>query len=172
MRTLEISISIWRNAIRNMVGRQPELSGPCLQYFRQICSIRSERTLGELPRRLSWYCSLVRGLYCFFRLTRLDIYGNQKKVKKSKSYNIHGATNLIAIQDKIEYARFKKIFQLGFSDSANRGHEPKVIGTIDTFIKKISENEEKDGWTTSKNMTHWCITSHSNDSFQKTTDSQ
>lgn len=89
-----------------------------------------------------------------------DIYGNGKKLKKSKSYAVHGQGNLIGIQDKAEYASMKKIFQQGFSDSANREHEPKVIQEIDTFIEKISENESpdasKDGWSSPKNMSLWC----------------
>jgi hypothetical protein len=51
--------------------------------------------------------------------------------------------------------------QPGFSDSANREHEVKVIREIDTFIEKISENEtpEKtiDEWSNPKNMTLWCM---------------
>jgi hypothetical protein len=70
-------------------------------------------------------------------------------------------TNLIGIQDKKEYTKVKKIMQPGFSDSANREHEPKVIREIETFIEKISENEtsEKatDGWSNPKNMTLWCM---------------
>ncbi|KAE9367264.1 cytochrome P450 [Stipitochalara longipes BDJ] len=89
-----------------------------------------------------------------------DIYGTGKKVKKAHSYTVHGLTNLIGIQDKKEYAKQKKIMQPGFSDSANREHEPTMIRTIGTFIEKISENEtpEKstDGWTNPKNMTLWC----------------
>jgi phage-related tail protein len=86
-----------------------------------------------------------------------------KKVKKGKNYEIHGHTNLIGIQDKKDYAKSKKIFQQGFSDTANREHEPKVTGEIDTFIEKISENEtpneSTDGWTNPKNMSLWCKTS-------------
>lgn len=104
--------------------------------------------------------------YVLFRvssvcLTGADIYGNMKKVKKSKSYLVHGMTNLIGIQDKKEYARSKKIFQQGFSDTANREHEPKITQEIDTFIEKISENETPgktpDGWSNPKNMTLWCM---------------
>jgi cytochrome P450 len=79
---------------------------------------------------------------------------------------VHGITNLIGIQDKKDYAKQKKIMQPGFSDSANREHEPTMIRTIDTFIEKISENEtpEKatDGWSNPKNMTLWCklVSSH------------
>jgi hypothetical protein len=75
---------------------------------------------------------------------------------------VHGKTNLIAIQDKVYYASQKKIFQQGFSDTANREHEPKVIRVIDTFIEKLSENETPevplgtDGWTNPKNMSLWC----------------
>jgi cytochrome P450 len=94
-------------------------------------------------------------------LTSIDIYGNQKKVKKAESYIVHGKTNLIGIQDKTDYARCKKIFQQGFSDTAIREHEPKVIQEIDTFIEKISENETLDGltddWTNPKNMALWCM---------------
>lgn len=97
-------------------------------------------------------------------MTQIDIYGNGKKLKKSKSYAVHGQGNLIGIQDKAEYASMKKIFQQGFSDSANREHEPKVIQEIDTFIEKISENESpdasKDGWSSPKNMSLWCMSSH------------
>ena len=93
-------------------------------------------------------------------LTSADIYGTGKKVKKAQSYKVHGMTNLIGIQDKKDYAKQKKIMQPGFSDSANREHEPTMIRTIDIFIDKISENEtpEKsiDGWSNSKNMTLWC----------------
>ncbi|KUJ22174.1 cytochrome P450 [Mollisia scopiformis] len=89
-----------------------------------------------------------------------DIYDNLKKVKKAKSYKVHGQGNLIGIQDKAEYAWNKKIFQQGFSDTAIREHEPKVIKEIDTFIEKLSENEtpEKNGnnWTNPKNMALWC----------------
>lgn len=57
----------------------------------------------------------------------------------------------------------KKIFQQGFSDSANREHEPKVIQEINTFIEKISENKtpdaSKDGWTNPRNMSLWCMLS-------------
>jgi hypothetical protein len=74
---------------------------------------------------------------------------------------VHGERNLIGMQNKAEYAKSKKIFQHGFSDTANREHEPKVIQEIDTFIEKISENEtpEKntDGWTNLKNMSEWCM---------------
>jgi hypothetical protein len=73
---------------------------------------------------------------------------------------VHGMTNLIGIQDKKEYAKSKKIFQQGFSDAANRDHEPKVIQKINIFIEKLSENETPDkytdGWTNPKNMTLWC----------------
>lgn len=95
-------------------------------------------------------------------LTITDIYGNSKNVKKSKSYMIHGVTNLIGITDKTQYARNKKIFQQGFSDSAIREHEPKVIREVNTFIEKMSENEtterEPNGWTNPKNMALWCMT--------------
>ena len=93
-------------------------------------------------------------------LTQADIYGNMKKVKKSKSYHVHGDTNLLGIQDKKFYANRKKIFQQGFSDTANREHEPKVIKVVDIFIEKISENETpgetSDGWTNPKDMALWC----------------
>lgn len=83
-----------------------------------------------------------------------------KNVKKAHSYNVHGTTNLLGIQDKKEYAKLKKIMQQGFSDAANREHEPKVIREIDTFIKMISEDENPgnsaDGWSNPKNMTLWC----------------
>jgi hypothetical protein len=86
-----------------------------------------------------------------------------KKIKKSKSYQVHGNTNLIGIQDKKQYAKQKKIMQQGFSDAANREHEFKVIREIDTFIEKISENEtpdnNTDGWSNPKNMTLWCESS-------------
>lgn len=68
---------------------------------------------------------------------------------------------MIGIQDKAEYAKNKKIFQQGFSDTAIREHEPKVIQEVNTFIEKLSDNEtpEKsaDGWTNPKNMTLWCM---------------
>lgn len=96
-------------------------------------------------------------------LTGTDIYGNGKKVKKAQSYTVHGLTNLIGIQDKKEYAKQKKIMQPGFSDSANREHEPKVIREIGTFIEKISENETAEkgtgGWSGPRNMTLWCMSS-------------
>lgn len=102
---------------------------------------------------------LIPCLICII-LTEKDIYGNMKKTQKSKSYKVHGNTNLIGIQDKKQYAKQKKIMQQGFSDSANREHEPKVIREIDTFIEKISENEipskDNDGWSNPKNMTLWC----------------
>lgn len=83
-----------------------------------------------------------------------------KNVKKAHSYNVHGTTNLIGIQDKKEYAKLKKIMQQGFSDAANREHEPKVIREIDTFIKMISADENPgnsaDGWSSPNNMTLWC----------------
>ncbi|OWP05009.1 cytochrome P [Marssonina coronariae] len=91
-----------------------------------------------------------------------DIYGNGRKVKKSKSYMVHGQGNLLGIQDKTEYARNKKIFQQGFSDTANREHEHKFIPVINTFVDKISENgiqtyvEGQGGWTEPKNMALWC----------------
>lgn len=85
-----------------------------------------------------------------------DIYDNLKKVKKSKSYIVHGDGNLLGITDKTWYARYKKIFSQGFSDNANREHEPKVIGVIDTFIEKISEDATTDGWSSPQNMSLWC----------------
>ncbi|KAH6672026.1 cytochrome P450 [Halenospora varia] len=89
-----------------------------------------------------------------------DIYGPLKKTKKAKSYTVHGDTNLIGIQDKTQYARAKKIFQQGFSDSANRGHEPKVVQGVDIFVGKMMENEtsenESGDWTEAKDMSVWC----------------
>lgn len=76
---------------------------------------------------------------------------------------VHGETNLIGIQDKAAYAKSKKIFQHGFSDTANREHEPKVVEEVNIFIEKMSENEgEKgtDGWTNPKNMSLWCMQRH------------
>lgn len=93
-------------------------------------------------------------------LTVADIYGNAKKVKKSATYVFHGPTNLLGIRNKVKYARMKKIFQPGFSDTSNRNHEPKVIRVIDTFLDKISESElngkATGGWTSPKNMSLWC----------------
>ncbi|KAG4416598.1 hypothetical protein IFR04_010241 [Cadophora malorum] len=89
-----------------------------------------------------------------------DIYGNGKKVKKAEGYKIHGHANLIGIRDKAVYAKSKKIFQQGFSDTMNREHEPKVIQVINTFIEKLAENEspaENSGeWTNAKIMNQWC----------------
>ncbi|KAH8651813.1 cytochrome P450 [Tricladium varicosporioides] len=91
-----------------------------------------------------------------------DIYGPLKRTKKSKSYTVHGETNLIGIQDKTQYARAKKIFQQGFSDSANREHEPKVVQEVDIFVGKMLEGETKTGgkgdgmWTEAKDMSVWC----------------
>jgi hypothetical protein len=42
---------------------------------------------------------------------------------------------------KTRNAKLKKIMQQGFSDTANREHEPKVNRGIDTFIKMISEDK-------------------------------
>jgi hypothetical protein len=102
-------------------------------------------------------------IFLALTLTWADIYGNMKKVKKAHSYTAHGTTNLIGIQDKKEYAKQKKIMQQGFSDAANREHEPKVVKEIDIFIEKISENEtpgkSTDGWSNPKNMTLWCTIS-------------
>jgi len=94
-------------------------------------------------------------------LTGVDIHGNAKMVKKAKSYIVHGDTNLIGIQDKAAYAKSKKIFQQGFSDTMNGEHEPKVIREIDTFIEKLLENETPkeipDGWTNPKDTSLWCM---------------
>lgn len=74
---------------------------------------------------------------------------------------MHGKTNLIGIMDKTAYAKSKKIFQHGFSDNANREHEPKVVEEVNIFVEKMAENEgsEKnaDGWTNPKNMSLWCM---------------
>jgi hypothetical protein len=150
-----------RGATRNTVSRHTKAVQPCSLFCRQIRPVLSKLTSGELPRWLSGYFPAVLFRVSSDLLTGADIYGNMKKVKKSKSYLVHGMTNLIGIQDKKEYARSKKIFQQGFSDTANREHEPKIIREIDTFIEKISENEtpEKipDGWSNPKNMTLWCM---------------
>lgn len=90
-----------------------------------------------------------------------DIYGDRKKVKKSKSYIVHGKTNLVGLQDKVQYARYKRVFQHGFSDTANREHEPQLIHGIATFIEKLAENElpeeSTNRWTRPKNMALWCM---------------
>ena len=68
---------------------------------------------------------------------------------------------MIGIRDKAVYAKSKKIFQQGFSDTMNREHEPKVIQVINTFIEKLAENEspaENAGeWTNAKIMNEWCM---------------
>jgi hypothetical protein len=95
------------------------------------------------------------------RLIPEDIYGTLKKVKKSKSYKVHGPGNLLGIRDKKVYAKKKKIFQQGFSDSAIREHEVKINREINTFCEKISENELSEktvgGWSNVKNMSLWCM---------------
>jgi hypothetical protein len=92
-----------------------------------------------------------------------DIYDTLKKVRKSNSYRVHGAGNLIGIRDKKVYAKKKKIFQQGFSDAAIREHEVKIVREINTFCEKIEENElpEKTvgGWSNVKNMSAWCMLS-------------
>jgi hypothetical protein len=97
------------------------------------------------------------------RLIPEDIYGTLKKVKKSKSYKVHGPGNLLGIRDKKVYAKKKKIFQQGFSDSAIREHEVKINKEIKTFCEKISENELSEktvgGWSNVKNMSLWCMVS-------------
>ncbi|KAL2068442.1 hypothetical protein VTL71DRAFT_16540 [Oculimacula yallundae] len=89
-----------------------------------------------------------------------DIYGNGKKIRKAEGYKVHGRNNLLGIQDKTKYARYKKIFQQGFSDAMNREHEPKVIRIIDTFIEQIANDETPSAnsgdWSNIKNMTLWC----------------
>jgi hypothetical protein len=95
------------------------------------------------------------------RLIIEDIYGTLKKVKKSQSYKVHGPGNLLGIRDKKVYAKKKKIFQQGFSDSAIREHEVKIKREINTFCEKISENELSEktvgGWSNVKNMSLWCM---------------
>ncbi len=129
--------------------------------YRQIRSILSQFALGQYSWRIPRYYEYPSRFAYSIKLTGADIYGNLKKVKKSKSYIIHGKTNLIVICDKTEYTRSKKIFQQGFSDTANREHKPRVIQEIDTFLEKISENEtpedSPDGWTNPKNMSLWCM---------------
>lgn len=96
----------------------------------------------------------------YHMLSETDIHGVGTKFKKSKSYDSHGIGNLLGIQDKKEYAKKKKIFQHGFSDTANREHEPKMIEEINTFVEKIAENESgksSDGWTEPKDMSLWCM---------------
>jgi hypothetical protein len=95
------------------------------------------------------------------RLIIEDIYGSLKKVKKSQSYKVHGPENLLGIRDKKVYAKKKKIFQQGFSDSAIREHEVKIKREVNTFCEKISENELSEktvgGWSNVKNMSLWCM---------------
>lgn len=91
-----------------------------------------------------------------------DIHGVGTKFKKAKSYDSHGIGNLLGIQDKKEYAKKKKIFQHGFSDTANREHEPKMIEEIDTFVEKMVEDEGSENagaWTKPKDMSLWCMRS-------------
>jgi cytochrome P450 len=82
-----------------------------------------------------------------------------EECQEGRPINVHGTTNLLG-QDKKEYAKLNKIMQQGFSDAANREHEPKVNREIDTFIKMISEDKNPgnsaDGWCNPKNMTLWC----------------
>jgi cytochrome P450 len=85
-------------------------------------------------------------------------------VRKSPSYQVHGRGNLLGIQDKKDYAKKKRIFQQGFSDTALRRLEPKVIREINVFCDKMTENESSKegtgGWSKAKNINLWC--KHSN----------
>ena len=73
---------------------------------------------------------------------------------------IHGKGNMLGIRDKSEHSRKKRIFCLGFSDSALRNHEPKVLEMINLFCENIgdssSNKKNSDGWSTAKDMTGWC----------------
>ena len=89
----------------------------------------------------------------------IDIYGPMKKVKKAKSYMVHGPGNIIGIQDKKAFARKKRILGQGFSDAALREHEPKVLEHIKSFCEKVSDVEfesESRQWSTARKMTLWC----------------
>lgn len=96
----------------------------------------------------------------YLMLIDTAIHGVGTKFKKAKSYDSHGIGNLLGIQDKKEYAKKKKIFQHGFSDTANREHEPKMIEEINTFVEKIAESESgksSGGWSEPKDMSLWCM---------------
>jgi hypothetical protein len=74
---------------------------------------------------------------------------------------VHGPGNLIGIQDKKDYAKKKRIFQQGFSDTALRRHEPKVIKEIDVFCDTVLQNKttreaSSGGWAEAKDMNIWC----------------
>ena len=99
----------------------------------------------------SWPISSQCGLIWF-----PDIYGQLKNVRKSDSYQVHGPGNLIGIRDKKDYAKKKKIFQQGFSDTALRRHEPKVLREIDTFCSKMVEDAPAGGWSSAWDMNRWC----------------
>ncbi|RDW62507.1 hypothetical protein BP5796_10809 [Coleophoma crateriformis] len=89
-----------------------------------------------------------------------DIYGTGKKIKKGPSYVMHGPGNLIGVRDKKYFARLKRIFSQGFSDSALRDHEPKVRKQIDIFCNRMEDEQALEkgssGWTLAKNMSKWC----------------
>lgn len=90
------------------------------------------------------------------------MYGPVKKIAKSPSYVVHGPGNLIGIRDKKDYAKKKKIFQQGFSDSALRRHEPTMIKQIDIFCKVLLDEPGKPPrkpgeWTEAKDMNSWCM---------------
>ncbi|KAH8595992.1 cytochrome P450 [Bisporella sp. PMI_857] len=86
-----------------------------------------------------------------------DIYGYGKKFRKADSYSIHGPGSLIGTPDKAEHARKKRIFSQGFSDTALREHEPKVIDLVNLFSEKLLEDKvTSDGWTKPKNLSDWC----------------
>ncbi|KAK0611327.1 cytochrome P450-like protein [Immersiella caudata] len=91
-----------------------------------------------------------------------EIYGFKANVRKAEFYDafVHPAPNTHNSRDKEVHARKRRVLSHAFSDSAVKEVERYILANIRTFCDVIGDLgrviDEKQGWTTPKNMADWC----------------
>lgn len=87
--------------------------------------------------------------------TILEVYSSARQIQKSPDYKtmtLRVASTFTEIDKKV-HERKRRIVSHGFSDSALRSYEPRIMGNVNILINRmLSGSKAQDGWTESFNM--------------------
>ncbi|GJC89903.1 cytochrome P450 monooxygenase apf7 [Colletotrichum liriopes] len=97
------------------------------------------------------------------------IYGHGRNVRKAKAYHrvslIKGVEASQSVVDKKQHGKLRRILNQGLSDTYIRSRDSEFSALARVFSSMLGEPVDRfsnhgtdpiDGWTSSKNLAHWC----------------